>query len=531
MYDRLFIHTRSRLIHLVTLFLVIFLNFAMYRQFFAAYPVSAMHLVYFVSLVLVLAASIEFILHLVCFKPVIRPVLIIILVLSSAAGFFMDTYGTVFDASMLDNILQTNVREAGSLLNLKLLFYVILLGVLPSVFIYKARILYKPWKTEILSSVKSIVIALVVVLSQVLMFSSFYSSFIREHKEIRVYANPTMYIYSIFHYASLMAKPDNNELAVLGEDARVSEQDEKRELVIIVVGETARAENFSLNGYSRKTNPLLEKETVYSFKHFQSCGTSTAVSVPCMFSHLNSDNFSVGKAGREENLLDVLHHAGINVLWRDNNSDSKKVALRVEYQDFKTDKLNPVCDPECRDVGMLSGLQEYIDTRTEGDIAIILHQMGNHGPEYYKRYPPAFEQFKPACKDSLLENCSTEEIVNAYDNAILYTDYFLSETITLLKKNVDKFEPIMLYVSDHGESLGEKGLYLHGLPNFMAPEVQRDVGVILWVGDGVQDINRQSLSGKTGNRYSHDNLFHTILGLFEINSSAYDGKMDIIDHL
>lgn len=530
MYDKFITPTRSRLIHLVTLLLVIFYNFAMYRQFFAIYPVSAMHLVYFVSLALVLAASIELILHLICFKPIVRPALIVVLVLSSMASFFMDTYGTVFDSSMLDNILQTSAREAGSLLNLKLLAYVLLLGVLPSIFIYRARIRYRPLKGELLDSIKIIAIAFVIVLVQGMMFSSFYSSFIREHKEIRVYANPTMYIYSFFHYAFAVTDSQNSKLAVLDEYARVSPRDEKRELVIIVVGETARAENFSLNGYPRKTNPLLEKESVYSFRHFQSCGTSTAVSVPCMFSHLNSDNFSVKKAVREENLLDVLHHAGVNVLWRDNNSDSKKVALRVEYQDFKTTKLNPVCDTECRDVGMLSGLQNYIDARPEGDIAIILHQMGNHGPDYYNRYPSSFEIFKPACHDSLLENCSESEIVNAYDNAILYTDYFLSEIVGLLKKNAEKFETVMLYVSDHGESLGEKGLYLHGLPNFMAPEVQRDIGVILWIGDSVEDIKKDTLFSKTGNKYSHDNLFHTILGLFEIDSSVYDSKLDIIDH-
>jgi len=301
--------------------------------------------------------------------------------------------------------------------------------------------------------------------------------------------------------------------------------------VIVVVGETARAENFSLNGYQRKTNPLLEKEQVYSFKHFQSCGTSTAISVPCMFSHLDSSHFTVQKGRYQENLLDVLHHAGVNVLWRDNNSDSKDVAVRVDYEDFKTKNSNPVCDTECRDIGMLSGLQDYIDSKSDGDIIILLHQMGNHGPDYYRRYPADFEKFKPACQSDLLENCNEKEIVNAYDNAILYTDYFLSQVISFLKNNSNNFETIMVYVSDHGESLGESGVYLHGLPNFMAPDVQRDVGVIFWIGDNVEDINKKTLAEKTENKYSHDHLFHTILGLFEINSSVYNRNMDILDHL
>lgn len=531
MFNKLPSISRSGLIHLVTLLLVIFYNFALFRQFLTAYPVSLMHLVYMASVTLVLAASIEFLLHLACFKKNIRFVLIIVLLLSSAASFFMNTYGTVLDASMLDNILQTNYDEAGKLVNLKLVMYVLILGVLPSIVVFKVKIIEKPLKQELLLSAKIIGAASAIVVLQAVLFTPFYTSFIREHKEIRVYANPTMYIYSVFHYLNLNLNHQDSKLALLGEDAIVAADDDKRELVIVVVGETARAENFSLNGYHRKTNPLLEKEKVFSFKHFQSCGTSTAVSVPCMFSHLNGNQFSVQKGKHEENLLDVLHHAGVNVLWRDNNSDSKEVALRVQYENFRKKDRNPVCDSECRDIGMLTGLQKYIDARSKGDIIIVLHQMGNHGPDYFNRYPALFEKFKPACHSDLLENCSKEEIINAYDNAILYTDYFLHEVITLLKNNTEKYEAILVYVSDHGESLGESGLYLHGLPNFMAPNVQRDIGVIFWIGDSVVDINRGTLAQKVENRYSHDYLFHTILGLFEIQTAVYDSKMDILDHL
>ena len=531
MFDKLPSISRTWLIHLVTLFLVVFYNVALFRQFFVAYPVSAVHLVYMLSVALVLAASIELILHFICFGKSARFVLIAVLMLSSAASFFMNTYGTVLDASMLDNIFQTDAREAGSLINFKLVFYLLFLGVLPSVLVYKIKIDSRSLKVEFLSSAKIILLAFAVVVLQVMMFSSFYSSFIRKHKEIRVYANPTMYIYSVFDFVNQYLIPHENKFVALGEDAAVPATDEKRELVIVVVGETARAENFSLNGYVRKTNPLLEKEQVYSFRHFQSCGTSTAISVPCMFSHLDSGNFTVQKGKQEENLLDVLHHAGVNVLWRDNNSDSKDVAVRVAYEDFKSNKRNPACDIECRDIGMLSGLQDYIDSKPEGDMIIVLHQMGNHGPDYYNRYPPDFEKFKPACHSDLLENCSEEQIVNAYDNAILYTDYFLSEVIKLLKTNTEKFETSMVYVSDHGESLGESGVYLHGLPNFMAPNVQRDVGVIFWLGDSVKDVDKSVLPQKTQNKYSHDQLFHTILGLFEIKTSVYNPKMDILDHI
>jgi len=295
-----------------------------------------------------------------------------------------------------------------------------------------------------------------------------------------------------------------------------------------VVGETARADRFSLNGYQRETNPLLKKEQLVSFSNFWSCGTSTAVSVPCMFSNINASDYKKENVKSTENIVDVLQHAGVNVLWLDNNSDSKGVALRVPYQSYKSPEINTVCDPECRDIGMLKNIQGYIEEHPQGDIFIVLHQMGNHGPAYYKRYPAEFEKFTPVCKTNQLEDCSKEELNNAYDNAILYTDYFLSEVIGLLKENVENFETAMFYVSDHGESLGENGLYLHGLPRFIAPDTQTHVPAIIWFDDGFYGLDMKLLARKTDNKYNHDNVFHTILGFMEIESATYDKKMNII---
>jgi lipid A ethanolaminephosphotransferase len=227
-------------------------------------------------------------------------------------------------------------------------------------------------------------------------------------------------------------------------------------------------------------------------------------------------------------VLDVLKHAGANILWRDNNSDSKGVAVRVEYEDYKTSAKNTICeDGECRDEGMLVGLQEYINTHPKGDIVIVLHQMGNHGPAYYKRYPKAFEKYTPVCKTNQLEQCSQAEITNAYDNAILYTDYFLSKTIGLLKDNDKQFATAMFYLSDHGESLGEKGLYLHGFPYAIAPDAQKHVPAVMWFGKQFK-INKQALKQRASQPYTHDYLFHTMLGFIEVNSSAYHSKLDIL---
>ena len=198
----------------------------------------------------------------------------------------------------------------------------------------------------------------------------------------------------------------------------------------------------------------------------------------------------------------------------------KGVALRVTYQDYRTEKNNTLCEDECRDEGMLVGLQEYVNAQ-KGDVLIVLHQMGNHGPAYYKRYPKSFEKFTPTCQTNQVEKCSSEEIGNAYDNAILYTDYFLSKTIDFLKQNDTNFQTAMIYMADHGESLGEKGLYLHGVPYFMAPDEQTHVGALMWFGAKSKErIDSKALAQKAHQAYSHDNLFHTILGVMGVANST-----------
>lgn len=528
--DRFRIVKSSRLILAVALFLALCFNLSFFQHALEAYPFSAGNIPFLVTLFVLLAAVHMLLLGLVGWRYVIKPLLVVVLLVSSLTAYFMDTYNVVIDDDMIQNVVKTDIGESADLLSARLLLYFIVLGVLPSVLIFRARIDTGSMKAELISKLKIVAGSLLVIVVVVLVFGKSYSSFFREHKTVRFYANPTYAIYSAGKYISRQLRETNGVLAPVGRDARIPVTDMDRELIVLVVGETARADRFSLNGYARETNPLLKKEDVISFTNVHSCGTSTAVSVPCMFSAFGHGRFTNEEARSSENLLDVLTHAGINVLWRDNNSDSKGVALRVPYENFKQDNTNTVCDEECRDEGMLVGLQEYVDGIPAGDIVIVLHQMGNHGPAYYKRYPKAFEKFTPVCTTSELDKCSLEEIGNAYDNAILYTDYFLSKVIAFLKGNNSRFETAMVYVSDHGESLGEKGLYLHGMPNFMAPEEQTHVPAILWLGDSYRDIDREALGTHAAHEYTHDNFFHTVLGLVEVESSVYRRELDLIHH-
>jgi lipid A ethanolaminephosphotransferase len=206
--------------------------------------------------------------------------------------------------------------------------------------------------------------------------------------------------------------------------------------------------------------------------------------------------------------------------------------LRVPYEDYKSPKTNTICDEECRDEGMLVGLKEYIAKQKSGDIFIVLHQMGNHGPAYFKRYPEKFEVFKPACKNYDLGSCTQEEINNAYDNAILYTDYFLSKVIQFLKGYSKPFETMMFYVSDHGESLGENGIYLHGLPYLIAPVEQKKVPMVVWFGDYMsRDVNIPALEAKLDKPQTHDNVLPTLLKLMEVDTKVYDSSKNLIDKM
>jgi len=515
----------SRLTILISLFFILFYNYTFFTNTLKFYS----NIGFLFSLAIVFWAFVLLLLTLSCTKWTTKPLLIITLLISSFTAYFMDGYNIVVDKDMIKNIAQTNIHESLDLLSFKLFLYLLFLGILPSYLILKTEIKYDSFITKI----KTTLISLVLIFTMIFLFSKYYTTFFREHKPLRYSTNPTFWIYSIGKFINSNIE-DNTPFRQIALDAKVKELDKEnnnhKELVILVVGEAARADHFSLNGYSKETNPLLKKENIINFSNMYSCGTSTAVSVPCMFSIFDKPNFSYKKGKSTENILDALTHTKyIDILWRDNNSDSKGVANRIEFEDFKSSDKNPICDIECRDEGMLIGLDNYINEHKNRDILIILHQMGNHGPAYYKRYPKEFEKFKPVCKTNQLENCTQEEISNAYDNALLYTDYFLSKVINFLKSYDNSYETAMIYISDHGESLGENGIYLHGLPYFIAPKSQTHVGAFIWLGKDIsKEVDIEKLKQKSDKKYSHDNLFHTLLGIFEVESTVYDKNMDML---
>ncbi|WP_201598724.1 phosphoethanolamine transferase [Psychrobacter vallis] len=515
------------LIIIVALYLVSTANIGFFEQVLNIYPFGT-NIGFILSLTGLLFGLMWLVLQLLCYRPIAKPVLIALLLIAAICGYFTDGYGTIFDRNMLINSLQTDQAEAMGLMTTSFFIRLFMLGILPALVISKIRIKHTIWRRAILQKTVSLIIAIALIAVCLLPFGDQYASFFRQHKIVRSYANPITPVYSVvklgLDYADALNRPDT--LLLHATDAKRitpvasnSNAQAKPKLMVFVVGETVRADHINLNGYSRDTMPLLAKQpNIYSFKNATACGTSTAYSVPCMFSYANREDYDVNSAEYHENVLDTLHKQGVNVVWRDNNSSSKGVADRVTFEDYKTPELNSVCDSECRDIGMLKGFDKLVQLEgTPQDTLILLHQMGNHGPAYYKRYPKAFENFKPVCMTNELSKCDSQAIINGYDNAIRYTDYFLNSVIDTLKPYEQEYDVVMVYMSDHGESLGENNIYLHGLPYGIAPNAQKHIPVIVWSPTG-NGIDENDLAHRINQPVSHDFITPTLLSFFGITT-------------
>lgn len=462
------------------------------------------------------------------FSAVQKPFLIVVFCATAIASYFMGSYGIVIDQKMITNLFETDVREASEQLTWPLFSHFLLLAVLPSTLLLVTRVTYRPWRSELL--VRSGVMLGSAVLLVAIVMADFkeFVLFGRKNIELRMYINPTYPIYSLSKTVKKNWQGTHGEaLKVVAADAK-RPANTRRTAVVLVIGEAARAEEFSLNGYPRATNPQLESRDVFSFTEVRSCGTDTAESLPCMFSHLGRVHYSRYEAKRCENLLDILQRAGVQVLWRDNNSGSKGVADRGRYEDLANEKDVALCSSDgCYDEILLRDLWEILSSN-EGEMLIVLHQKGSHGPSYYKRSPKNFKQFLPECTQDDVQDCERQSIINAYDNTIVYTDYVLGKLIDLLK--AQSYATAMLYVSDHGQSLGENNIYLHGLPYAIAPRQQTHIPMIFWASSSYlreKAIDQGLLRKHRADRLNHDYLFHSLLGLFNVTTDVYRPELDL----
>ncbi|MCF7555511.1 phosphoethanolamine transferase [Pseudomonas petrae] len=528
--------TSTRLVMVFSLCLVLFYNLTTWRALVDLAQLQGVKAIaFYVSFAFLLWAAITLLLTPFSFRPTLKPVLSLVALCSAAAAYFMNTYGISIDTTMMQNVLETNPGEAKALLSGTLFLYLGLLGVLPIALIWRLPVTYRRVLPGLVNKVLVCVGCLLVVAAAVGPFYSTYAPIFRDEDKLTHFINPTNYLYAVGKLTKqTVAIKETLKIQTVGADAALSPQAQqrpKKSLMIFVVGETARADHFSLNGYGRETNPELKQQDILNFTHVASCGTSTAVSVPCMFSKFPRSDYSDKKGKTYEGLLDMLQRAGLKVVWLDNNSDCKGTCLRVPHSDIPKNQPSPFCDGQnCLDESLLVGLQDYIDSLQDNAI-IVLHSDGSHGPEYYDRYPKTLERFTPVCHTNQLGSCTTDELKNVYDNTILYTDHFLSQTIELLKRNQDKVDASMIYVSDHGESLGENGIYLHAAPYAIAPAAQTHVPMVMWFGHSTLEdasVDRSCLAAKQDQPdLSHDYMFHSVLGLLGVTSTEYQPALDL----
>jgi lipid A ethanolaminephosphotransferase len=475
-----------------------------------------------------------FILTLLGFRWLQKPVIVFLLIVSAVTSYYQDTLGATIDREMIQNAMTTTVTESKHLITMGFITHVFLSGVLPALLVVWVRIRPMGLLRNIWTWGLSLGVSFALCVGLLLTNMQAYSVVLRGNKELMASYQPGAPLAGTIRYARMMMKTAEIVVEPYGLDA-VSDEARaaaaKPVLLVIVAGETARAQNFSLGGYARETNPELAKRDIVYYPNASSCGTATAVSLPCMFSRYGREEYSYEKGLSSENMLDILARTGYHVEWWDNNTGDKGNAARLTSRSLiKSTDPRYCADGECTDGIFLDELANYAKTMTE-DTVLVLHMIGSHGPAYYLRYPPEFRRFTPTCDTGELSNCTVDEIVNTYDNTILYTDHILASMIDILEAEAN-VTPALFYASDHGESLGENGLFLHGAPYFLAPEYQTRVPMFFWAPERFTKpfaIDMDCLKAGASAEVSHDNMFHSLLTFADVHSEVIDRSLDLVD--
>lgn len=530
------VFSRLNFIIFFALYIALVLNIAFYRQAFTLLPVDSLHnALVFLSMPVVAFSVMNIVITLASFFRLDRLVISLFVLVSAAAQYFIISFGVIIDRSMITNIVDTTPAESFALLSVRMVIVLFFSAALMIAIAWWVKV--KPavsvWRSLATRFISVVVSALLIVIVALLFYKD-YASLFRNNKELVKSLNPSNSIAASLSWYSHYSLA-NQPLVRIGEDAKQRpqmQQGPRKNLTILVLGETSRAENFSLGGYARETNPLLKQDNVAYFPNTASCGTATAVSVPCMFSGMSRAHYDDALASHQEGLLDIIQRAGLQVLWNDNDGGCKGACDRVPHQDITKLNLPGQCiDGECVDEVLFHQLDDYINNLQQ-DGVIVLHTIGSHGPTYFNRYPPAFRKFTPTCDTNQIQTCSQEQLVNTYDNTILYVDYIVDKTIKLLQSKQDKFTTSLVYLSDHGESLGENGVYLHGLPYSIAPETQKHVPMLVWLSDDYQKrygIDYPCLQKEAQQKnVSQDNLFSTMLGLTGVETKEYRAQDDLL---
>ncbi|MEZ8647900.1 phosphoethanolamine transferase [Vibrio splendidus] len=525
----------NKLPFVLAVYYLLVINLPISRELFNILSASqAESIGFIISIPFFFLAAFNFIFQVFNWPIFAKAFFILLLLTSSLVSYSMFNYGIFVDYGMIENVFETNSGEAASYLSSYSILWFVLMGGVPSLLLLFTDLERESWKDFAIWKAIGLLSSLIVIAIIAGLFYKDYVSIGRNNSHLKKMIIPTEYVASTAKYINNTYIKEPIPYQEIGLDAQLkpeAKQAEKPTLLVFVLGETARVYNYQYYGYEKETNAHTKPYSPIFFSDVQSCGTATAVSVPCMFSNMNRSNYDRDKAYNQDNVVDIMNRAGIHSIWREHDGGDKAVAHRIKEMTLVAKDSDPLCNKDvCYDTAMLENFEQ--DTQDlKQDSIIFYHISGSHGPTYFERYPDEHKKFVPDCPRSDIENCTKEQVVNTYDNTILYTDFFLSQAIQKLEKLTDKYNVALMYISDHGESLGENGIYLHGMPYSLAPKEQTHVPMILWMSDGFAEqkgINQTCLrkAGKEQS-FSQDNLFDSLLGLMDVQTKEYRENQDI----
>ena len=417
--------------------------------------------------------------------------------------YFINTYEVLVTDQMMGNVFNTQFSEASGFFSFAFILYILLLGVPPCLYIFLRKYDYGKGR----QCLCRVGISLGIILSVVAINIKNTTWIDRNSTELGSLLMPWSYIVNSVRFWSSERKRNAEEIKL--PDAELT--DSSRQVCVLIIGESARRDRFSLYGYERETNPLLAKDTVTALIA-NSAATYTTAGVKAILDHAETNKLY-------EILPNYMYRNGVDVLWRTTNWGEPPVHIEKYHQVEQIKERYPEANTEYDEV-LLTGLKEEIDNSTNNKVFVVLHTSTSHGPTYNKKYPAQFEKFTPVCNTVEMSKADPAELNNAYDNSILYTDYLIHSTIEILRGVTDR-SCCVLFVSDHGESLGENNLYMHGVPMSMAPREQIEIPFIVWTSDKSLKIKNQEVG-----QY---HTFHSVMDFFGMRSPIYDETKTIFE--
>ena len=438
-----------------------------------------------------------------------RILLAILALINATAVYFIHTYSVIIDATAIENVFNTRYSEASGFFNWSLWLFIFALGVLPALYCLFQPVVYG--KAKKLAAYCGGALAIVLAVASMNIGQTLWIS--QHDTELGGLLQPWSYLVNTVRVISSNHDEQAEETRL--PDGRIA--DDEKAVVVLVIGESARKANFQLYGYQRPTNPFLSKQAGLKVYQVTSCATYTTAGTKAILEPKNSDELY-------ELLPNYAFRTGVDVAWRTSNWGEPPIHIDEYLTDTELSDLYP--DENADFDGILfKGLRERIASSKKNKVLIVLHTSTSHGPKYADKYPKEFEVFKPVARSVEEGEANVNLLVNAYDNTILYTDYLLDGLINTLR-SLDGWHSAMIFISDHGESLGENKIFMHGLPMRLAPKVQYEIPFLVWTSENFRDYkshSEQTLPAILEQHY----VFHSVLNLLSIQSPAYNKDFDI----